>query len=134
MNVVSALLLAAIQVTVDPAAGVVHVKREGNASKDLPIPIEKSRIDGPAAKVDVVPIGDGKTVVHVRVPDAGRKDLAFEAVFVTARQRSLDAAAEGKYRAHLPTRRTTVRPPRRNAHRAARSPARRRPGETGRER
>lgn len=65
-------------VEVDPAAGVLHVKREGGEALDIPIPIERSRIDAKAATVAVVPVGEGRRVVHARVPDASRKDLAFE--------------------------------------------------------
>jgi hypothetical protein len=71
--------LDAFDVAIDPAAGVVHVVR-GGRTKDLAIPIDRSRIDATAASIEVVPVGDGRSVARVRVPDAQRKDLAFEAV------------------------------------------------------
>ncbi|MBX3192850.1 MAG: HEAT repeat domain-containing protein [Labilithrix sp.] len=78
----------AIDVRIDAGAGVVRVRRcaspscndAGGVSKEIPIAIDKSRIDAAAASIDVIPIGDGKSVARVRVPDRERKDLAFEAV------------------------------------------------------
>lgn len=49
-------------------------------SRTLAIPIERSRLDLATAVFETVPIGDGKHVVHVRIADAQRKDLAFEAI------------------------------------------------------
>jgi hypothetical protein len=71
--------LEAVDVKVDPNAGVVRVRRAGK-EKEIPIAIEKSRIDAAASTVEIVPIGGGRSVAHVRVPDVQRKDLAFEAV------------------------------------------------------
>lgn len=71
--------LEAFEVKVDAAGGVVRVVR-GGREKEIKIPIERSRIDAAASTIDVVPIGEGRSVAHVRLPDAQRKDLAFEAV------------------------------------------------------
>jgi len=71
--------LDAIDVKVDAGAGVVRVRRAGK-EKEIPITIEKSRIDVAGSSVDIVPIGGGRSVAHVRVVDVQRKDLAFEAV------------------------------------------------------
>lgn len=72
--------LDAVEVTLDASAGAVRTRRGGGAARELAIPIERSRLDVAAARLDVVPIGEGRSVVHVRVPDYQRKDLAFEAV------------------------------------------------------
>lgn len=82
-------------VEVDPAAGVLHVKREGGGAKDIPIPIERSRLDLKAAAVTVVPVGEGKRVVHARVPDVGRKDLAFEAIIAAESDEPIFAGLTG---------------------------------------
>ena len=71
--------LDALDVSIDAAAGVVRVVRAGR-TKDLAIPIDRSRIDTAASTIDVVPVGEGRSVARVRVPDAQRLDLAFEAV------------------------------------------------------
>jgi HEAT repeat protein len=71
--------LEAIEVRVDAAAGVVRVAK-GGKEREIPIGIERSRIDAAASTIDVVPIAEGRSVAHVRVPDAQRKDLAFEVV------------------------------------------------------
>lgn len=71
--------LDAVEVKVDTTAGVLRVVK-GGREKEIPITIDRSRIDAAASTIDVVPIGDGRSVAHVRLPDAQRKDLAFEAV------------------------------------------------------
>src|SRR4051794_29817220 len=71
--------LDAVELTIDSGAGVVRIVRGGRA-KDVPIAIEKSRIDTAAVTIDIVPVGEGRSVARVRVPDVQRKDLAFEAV------------------------------------------------------
>lgn len=71
--------LDALDVKIDVAAGVVRVVRAGK-EKTIAIAIDRSRIDAAASSIDVVPIAPGRSVAHVRVPDAQRKDLAFEAV------------------------------------------------------
>ena len=80
--------LDALELKLDDAAGVLRVRRckAGDCSdtgvlKEIPIPIERTRLDLAASTIDVVPIGEGRQVARVRVPDAQRKDLAFEAVF-----------------------------------------------------
>jgi hypothetical protein len=48
--------------------------------KRIAIPIDRSRLDRASAKVVAVPIGEGRSVLHARVTDVQRKDLAFEAL------------------------------------------------------
>jgi hypothetical protein len=72
--------LGAVEVSIDAGAGVLHVRRGAGAVHDVAIPIEKSRIDVAAATLEVLAVGDGRRVVHARVPDFQRKDLAFEAI------------------------------------------------------
>ena len=71
--------LEAVDVTIDPAAGVIRVARGGH-SKEVPIAIEKTRIDAAASSIEIIAVGEGRSVARVRVPDVQRKDLAFEAV------------------------------------------------------
>ena len=71
--------LDSFDVAIDPAAGVVHVVR-GGRTRDIPILIERSRIDSSAAMIEVVAVGEGRSIARVRVPDAQRKDLAHEVV------------------------------------------------------
>ncbi len=80
--------LDALDVKLDAGAGVLRVRRckTGDCSdtgglKELPIPIERTRIDVAGATIDIIAVGDGRSIAHVRVPDAQRKDLAFEALF-----------------------------------------------------
>ena len=47
------------------------------ATQSLPMPL---RPDAAAATIEAIPVGDGRSVVRVRVPDTERKDLAFEAL------------------------------------------------------
>ncbi len=86
--------LDALDVRIDPTAGVVRTRR-GNVEKTLPIPIERSRIDGKGAAVDVIPIGGGKALARVRVPDAMRKDLAYEALLSGASDEPIFAGLTG---------------------------------------
>jgi hypothetical protein len=74
--------LDSVTLKIDPAAGVVHVLRAGR-DKSIPIPIEKSRIDASASTIEIVSVGNGRSVAHARIPDVQRKDLAFE-VLVSA--------------------------------------------------
>lgn len=71
--------LESVAVKVDAAAGAIRVVR-GGKTKEIKITIERSRIDAAASTIEVVPIGNGRSVAHVRVPDVQRKDLAFEAI------------------------------------------------------
>jgi HEAT repeat protein len=79
--------LDALEVVLDETSPAFKVRRcktdgctDSGPSKAIPIPIERSRLDLAGAVIEVLPIGEGKHVVHVRVADAQRKDLAFEAV------------------------------------------------------
>jgi HEAT repeat protein len=79
--------LDALEVVLDPAAPALKVRRcksagcrDDEPSRTIAVPIEPSRIDVAGTKLEVLPIGEGRHVVHARVPDAGRKDLAFEAI------------------------------------------------------
>lgn len=71
--------LDTVGVKIDTAAGVIHVQR-GGRDKAFPIAIEKSRIDAAASSIEIVNVGGGRSIAHVRVPDVQRKDLAFEAL------------------------------------------------------
>lgn len=79
--------LDTLEVVLDGAIPALKVRRcktsdcsDGGTSKLVPIPIHPSRLDLTDAKVEVLSIGEGKNVIHARVTDAQRKDLAFEAI------------------------------------------------------
>ncbi|HVJ89386.1 MAG TPA: hypothetical protein VM580_06245, partial [Labilithrix sp.] len=80
--------LPAVEAVVDAATATLKVRRckatdcsdSGSAVKSIPIPIERSRLDLGNATIESFAIGEGHSVIHVRVPDAQRKDLAFEAI------------------------------------------------------
>ncbi|MBN9164418.1 MAG: HEAT repeat domain-containing protein [Myxococcales bacterium] len=80
--------LDAIEAVIDPEAGVLEVRRckaatcdgTGGTKQSIPIPIERSRLDLAHRTMEVIAIGEGRSVIHVRVADALRKDLAFEAI------------------------------------------------------
>jgi HEAT repeat protein len=71
--------LDAIEVKLDAPAGVLRVVRAGKETA-IAIAIDSSRIDSAAASIDVVPVSEGRSVAHVRIPDVERKDVAFEVV------------------------------------------------------
>lgn len=80
--------LDAVEAVIDVKAGTLEVRRCKSADcsdaagpkKSIPIPIDRSRLDTASATADVLPIGEGRSVIHVRIADAQRKDLAFEAI------------------------------------------------------
>ena len=80
--------LDAVEAVIDPEAGVLEVRRckaatcegTGGTKQSIPIPIERSRLDLAHRTMEVIAIGEGRSVIHVRVADALRKDLAFEAI------------------------------------------------------
>lgn len=80
--------LEALEVVVDPAAAVVTTRRcasadcsdAGQGRKSTPIAIASPRIDAAKIRLSAVPVGEGRHVAHVRVPDRERVDLAFEVV------------------------------------------------------
>lgn len=80
--------LDALDATIDDATGALEVRRcksapcaQNNGTKrTIPIPIERSRLDLAHAKLEAIAIGEGRRVLHVRVADARRPDLAFEAI------------------------------------------------------
>lgn len=80
--------LDAIEAAIDDATGVLEVRRckaatcapTGGTKRTIPIPIERSRLDLARAKLEAIAIGDGRSVIHVRIADARRPDLAFEAI------------------------------------------------------
>lgn len=79
---------AGAETAIDAKAAILHVRAckdatctsYGDAKKDLPIGIEAERIDVNASTVETLAVGDGKSVVHARVVDRERPDLAFEAL------------------------------------------------------
>ena len=94
--------LESMDVKLDAAAGVVRFRRckasdcsDTGTLKELPIPIERTRIDVAASTIDVVPVGDGRHVARIRVPDAQRKDLAFEALFSAQSEEPIFAGLTG---------------------------------------
>ncbi|MBX3208362.1 MAG: HEAT repeat domain-containing protein [Labilithrix sp.] len=80
--------LDAVEAAIDEAAGVLEVRRcraatcaeAGGTKRSIPIPIERSRLDLTRPTLEVIPIGEGRRVIHVRIADARRPDLAFEAI------------------------------------------------------
>jgi HEAT repeat protein len=79
--------LDAVEAVLDAGAGALKVRRCKSADcsdpgtpRSIPIPIERSRLDLAGATTEVLAIGEGKSVLHVRIADAQRKDLAFEAI------------------------------------------------------
>lgn len=91
--------------TLDANAGVLHTKRcktpacdEAGKIVDVPIPIAKGRLDVGHATLDVLAIGEGRSVLHVRVPDLERKDLAFEAVLAGSSDEPIFAGLTGHTR------------------------------------
>lgn len=85
--------LGGVEVVVDAQAGALSVRRcgpgdcsdAGGAKRSIPIPIDRARIDAARVTVEVLAIGEGRSVIHVRVPDAQRDDLAFEAIVAGGR-------------------------------------------------
>ncbi len=99
--------LDAIEVVVDQAAGALKVRRcktgdcsdPANApSKSIPIAIERSRLDLANASMELLPIGEGRSVIHVRVTDVQRKDLAFEALVAGHAEEPIFAGLTGHTR------------------------------------
>lgn len=89
-----------LDVSVDAGAGLIRTKRcKGGAcneaTKDLTIGMDRSRIDPSKVSIDVLPIGDGKSVAHVRVPDPQRRDLAYEAIFSPEKDEPLFSGLTG---------------------------------------
>lgn len=78
----------AIEATIDPRGGTIEVRQcksadcsdSGGAVRSIPIPIDRPRLDLAGASIAVLPIGEGRSALHVRIADAQRKDLAFEAI------------------------------------------------------
>jgi hypothetical protein len=86
--------LAALDVNVDLARGVVTA-----SGLELAIPIDHAALPAEAAvKVETVPIGQGKRVVHVRVPlkdSEGEGGPAWEAILAGGRKEPIFAAMTG---------------------------------------
>ncbi|HEY8077894.1 MAG TPA: HEAT repeat domain-containing protein [Labilithrix sp.] len=94
--------LDAMELHVDVPSGVVRLRRCKSADcgdtgtlEEIAIPIEKSRIDVAHATVETVAVGEGRRVAHVRLPDAERKDLAFELVASGASSKPIFAGLTG---------------------------------------
>ena len=66
-----------------------------NAGRLLPIPIEIARQDLAAATFETLPIGEGRSVVHVRIQDVRRLDVAFEAILAGQRDEVVFAGLTG---------------------------------------
>ncbi len=95
--------LDAVEAVIDPQAGVLDIRRckaadcsdASGRKKSIPIPIDRSRIDGANVTAEVLAIGEGRSVLHVRVPDAQRKDLAFEAIVAGGQDEPIFAGLTG---------------------------------------
>ncbi len=81
--------LDAMAVRIDRAKNVLEARRcktndcsdaSTAAAKEIPLAIDRSRLDVAHTRFEIVPIGEGRQLVHVKVPDMQRKDLAFEAL------------------------------------------------------
>jgi hypothetical protein len=77
--------LDAVEATFDLDAGALVWRRCRQtpcteAPKRIAIPLDRARLDRASAKVVAIPIGEGRSVLHARVTDLQRKDLAFEAI------------------------------------------------------
>ncbi len=94
--------LDALELQIDAQGGAVRMRRcktadcsDTGALEEIAIPIEKSRIDLAHAVVETIPVGEGRRVAHVRLPDVQRKDLAFEIVASGASQKPIFAGLTG---------------------------------------
>lgn len=94
--------LDALEVEIDETAGALVVHRckgatcgEASKRRAIPIPLDRARLDLANASVTAVPIGAGKHVVHARVPDLERKELAFEAIVAGDRDEPIFAGLTG---------------------------------------
>ncbi len=94
MTVPSAPGLKALAVKVDPAQRRVRLA-VGGVESDVAIDLPSSELGSGDATAEAVAIGDGKTVVHVRVPSRLRSDVAWEAIFAGRDAGTLWAAVTG---------------------------------------
>jgi len=95
--------LDGVEATIDPQKGSLEVRRckapdcsdTGGPRRSIPIPLDPSHVDVANATAEVLSIGEGRSVVHVRVPDAQRKDLAFEAIVAGGQDEPIFAGLTG---------------------------------------
>lgn len=94
--------LDAFEVVFDAKKATISTRRcasaecaDGKPPKEIPIPIPARRIHAGASTVDILPMGGGRQVARVRVVDAERNDIAFEALFSGMREEPLFAAMTG---------------------------------------
>jgi hypothetical protein len=80
--------LDAVEARIDAEAGTLEIRRcksvdcsdVGGVKRSIPIPIDRSRLDLAHHTLEVLSIGEGRSVIHARVADVHRQDLAFEAI------------------------------------------------------
>ncbi len=95
--------LEALEVTLDTAAGTLTTRRCRSAdckdppdgAKAISTGLDASRIDPKKIVAATIPVGEGRSVVHVRIPDAQRTDLAFELVASSASEEPVFAGLTG---------------------------------------
>jgi HEAT repeat protein len=94
--------LDALEVQIDAREGVVRTRRCKSADcsdtgtlDELPIAIERSRLDLAHAAVEAIPVGEGRRVARVRIPDLQRRDLAFEVVASASSPKPIFAGLTG---------------------------------------
>ena len=80
VSVAAASGLRPLRVTVDPAHRALRVS-VGGVESDVAIDLPVAELGGAAeATAETIAIGEGKQIVHVRVPSRTRSDVAWEAV------------------------------------------------------
>jgi hypothetical protein len=84
--------LEAVEASVDPTGHSVHFTA-GRVQSDVAVDLEDP--DGAKATVTPVAVGDGRRVLHVRVPSKARPDVAWEALVAGREQAVLWSGATG---------------------------------------
>jgi HEAT repeat protein len=84
--------LDAVEASVDPVGRSLHFAT-GKTQGDVAVDLEDA--DGAKATVSPVAIGDGRRVLHVKVPSKARPDVAWEALVAGREQAVLWSGATG---------------------------------------
>lgn len=95
--------LEALEVTVDTASATVRTRKcraadcsdAADGAKTIKAGIDPTRIDPKTIVAETIPVGEGRSVVHVRIPDPQRTDLAFELVASAASEEPVFAGLTG---------------------------------------
>lgn len=93
----------ALEVSVDLAASAVRFARCSDAAcatksgpaTTIPITLDKTRIDAGAVTTEALSLGEGKHLVHVKIPDREQKDAAFEVLVSASSPEPLFAGLTG---------------------------------------